>query len=165
MKNFTVKDRMLNYGDLAHISKTKLAKMIEISPSNFMPSNGCSSISSESVVRFLTAFPEVSSEWLMRGEGPMLRRSTAGVINGDVNNHAENNSSASITLNMERQNAELLRTKDEIIQTQRELINSLHSQIRMLEQSCSGDTLQIKYASEPQPLTYQKTGTKTEQNK
>lgn len=165
MENINVKKRMLEFSRLSHITKTELASQSGLTAAVFMGDNLKFHLSSDKIQSFLAQNPNVSAEWLMRGEGPMLRRSTDGVINGDVNNHAENNSSASITLNMERQNAELLKSKDDIITAQRELIDSLRSQIRMLERSCSENYRQVNYMSEPQTTEYNKIGTTTEQNK
>lgn len=129
MEKLSVKDRILIFSQETNQIKSELARKMGCHPSNLMPSATKSSFSSEKIVKFLVAFPEVSAEWLLRGEGEMLRRNSEGVTVGDVNNYADNNSTASVVLNLERQNAELLRSKDETIAALREVIDMQRTQI------------------------------------
>lgn len=69
----TVKERILQFLDEKEISKSLFFSKIGISPSNFKGVGKKSSIGSDFVVKILTEYPELSPEWLMLGEGEMLR--------------------------------------------------------------------------------------------
>ena len=69
----TVKERILQFLDEKEISKTLFFNKVGISPSNFKGAGKKSSIGSDLVVKILTEYPELSPEWLMLGEGEMLR--------------------------------------------------------------------------------------------
>ena len=59
-------------------------------------------INSRAVVKFLSEFPEISAEWLMRGEGPMLRQdsppdpSISQTIHGNVTNSSISQATAPV---------------------------------------------------------------------
>lgn len=69
----TVKERILQFLDEKEISKTLFFNKVGISPSNFKGAGKKSSIGSDLVVKILTEYPELSPEWVMLGEGEMLR--------------------------------------------------------------------------------------------
>ena len=69
----TVKERILQFLDEREISKSLFFNKVGISPSNFKGVGKKSSIGSDLVVKILTEYPELSPEWLMLGEGEMLR--------------------------------------------------------------------------------------------
>lgn len=69
----TVKERILQFLDEKEISKTLFFNKVGVSPSNFKGVGKKSSIGSDLVVKILTEYPELSPEWLMLGEGEMLR--------------------------------------------------------------------------------------------
>ncbi|MCQ2332736.1 MAG: hypothetical protein MJZ95_06025 [Paludibacteraceae bacterium] len=87
-----VKERILRFCELKGIKKKDLAKYTEIAATNFANSAMKSDINCQPIVRFLSEFPEISAEWLMRGEGPMLRQdsppdpSISQTIHGNVTN-------------------------------------------------------------------------------
>ena len=69
----TVKERILQFLDEKEISKTLFFNKVGVSPSNFKGVGKKSSIGSDLVIKILTEYPELSPEWLMLGEGEMLR--------------------------------------------------------------------------------------------
>lgn len=135
MEKFTVRDRVLIFTEKTNQTKKVMAKKIGISPTNLAPSATNSRFSSETIAKFLQVYPEVSAEWLMRGEGPMLRQKTDGVINGDVTNHAENNSTASIVFNFEKQTADIMKAKDDLIENLQRHVASLQHTIELMQRN------------------------------
>ncbi len=71
---------MLEYCKLRGISKAELSQNCEISYTVFAPSAMKQSISSDSISSFLRHYSEISAEWLMRGEGEMLRTHGNGSV-------------------------------------------------------------------------------------
>ena len=69
----TIKDRLILFIESMGISKQLFFNEMGIAQSNFRGSNMKSSIGSDKVVKILTAYPSLSPEWLMLGEGEMLR--------------------------------------------------------------------------------------------
>ena len=69
----TIKDRLILFIESIGISKQLFFNEMGIAQSNFRGSNMKSSIGSDKVVKILTAYPSLSPEWLMLGEGEMLR--------------------------------------------------------------------------------------------
>jgi len=69
MKDFFVIKRMLEYLDFKGISRYKAEKLCGKSK-NFLGIT--KNPTSEFVAKFLTIFPDLSAEWLFRGEGKMI---------------------------------------------------------------------------------------------
>lgn len=97
-----VKERILRFCELKGIKKKDLAKYTEIAATNFANSAMKSDINCQPIVRFLSEFPEISAEWLMRGEGPMLRQdsppdpSISQTIHGNVTNSSISQATAPV---------------------------------------------------------------------
>lgn len=71
MKNFsTQKDRILQFIDYKEISKNKF--YIETGISNGILDKK-SGLSMDTVEKFYSTYPEINPEWLLTGEGPMLK--------------------------------------------------------------------------------------------
>lgn len=75
-KKSTVKDRLVLFAEAMGIKKSLFFSEIGMAQSNFRGSNIKSSISSDKVVEILTIYPNLSPEWLMLGEGDMIRNSS-----------------------------------------------------------------------------------------
>ena len=67
-----IKDRLLYYADTKEISVSVLEKRISAGRSYF---RNTKRVSVDVVVRFLAEFPEVSPDWLLTGQGDMLKKS------------------------------------------------------------------------------------------
>lgn len=123
----TIKEKILSYCNQKGIKKSKIAQKIEVSETNFTGRNLQSSIGSDALVKFLTAFPEVSAEWLLRDEGPMFRNGDTNMVNGVNNGHVGS------TYGVEKQETPapscdqcaLLAAKDQVIEAQRIAIDAL----------------------------------------
>ncbi len=69
----TIKEKILTFLDSRGIKKADFFESIGVAPSNFKGTAKYSELGGDKIVKILTAFPELSAEWLLRGEGPMLR--------------------------------------------------------------------------------------------
>lgn len=79
------------------------------------------SISAESCTKILTAFPEISSEWLLLGRGEMLREKATKQINSQNTTHSFNSNTD-----------ETIKELTSIIKTQEERIRQLTDKLLQL---------------------------------
>ena len=73
------KERLLQYLDRKGVNKSQFFSNVGLSRTNFTGANLLKSLSSDALVKILTYCPDLSAEWLMRGEGDMLRPSSAQI--------------------------------------------------------------------------------------
>lgn len=66
----TIKDRIVQLIDFKHISVLAFEKAVGVSNGYL---RNTKSISAENCARILATYPEVSSEWLMLGQGKMIK--------------------------------------------------------------------------------------------
>lgn len=101
-KNLTIKDRILYFIENQGIKKTEFFEKTEISASNFKGAGLNSELGGDKIVKILTAYSLLSSEWLLTGEGQMLKptaspsgisgsgiplipdHAMAGILQGDI---------------------------------------------------------------------------------
>ena len=69
-KNSPIKERILKFADTLDISKREFYKKTGISRGTLESSTG---ITEETLAKFIATFKELSLEWILTGEGPMLR--------------------------------------------------------------------------------------------
>lgn len=134
-----IKEKVLNFGQSIGLSKAEIARQLGISKSNFVGDVMSSELNSSVVIKFCRLYPEVSAEWLLRDEGPMLRSmgdevpTETNVNNGVNNGHigSEHNTmpadipSASFPAYCDTKTCELLKAKDDVIEAQRITIEAL----------------------------------------
>ena len=72
----TLKEKILSFLSEMGIRKVDFFEKTGIQSSNFKGVNIKSAPGGDMLVKILTLYPELSAEWLMRGEGEMLRNST-----------------------------------------------------------------------------------------
>ena len=69
-KNSPIKERILKFADTLDVSKREFYKKTGISRGTLESSTG---ITEETLAKFIATFKELSLEWILTGEGPMLR--------------------------------------------------------------------------------------------
>lgn len=67
---------MIYYADYKGISKALFFNKIEVASSNFRGKALESEINAEKVAKFLTVFDDVNPEWILLGNGEMLRENS-----------------------------------------------------------------------------------------
>ena len=81
-------------------------------------------MSESNIMKFLSAYTEVSAEWLLTGKGEMLKSSVQNIVQNSGKNSINN-----ISGNIEQQNynelMEIIREKDRQIAKKDEQINKL----------------------------------------
>lgn len=76
--NCDMNDRVLKLIKEKDLSINGLARIVGMNQSNLsMQFNGSRKLSLETIVSLLNAFSDISAEWLLRGEGNMLRTATS----------------------------------------------------------------------------------------
>lgn len=68
----TVKDRILAFLESEGLKKGDFFDAFSIAPSNFRGQSRLSGLNSDTIVKILTEYPDLSAEWLLRGTGDML---------------------------------------------------------------------------------------------
>lgn len=71
--NLTIKERILSFLESQGIKKVDFFEATGIQSSNFKGKNMASQPGGDMLVKVLTIYPNLSAEWLLRGEGRMLR--------------------------------------------------------------------------------------------
>lgn len=121
----TIKERILSFLESQGIKKVDFFEATGIQSSNFKGKNMSSQPGGDMIVRVLTIYPNLSAEWLLRGEGDMLKSSVTKdkpkIIKTDTKK--DNDLSSSIL-------DKFLTT----IQNQAEEIGELKARIKELEQ-------------------------------
>lgn len=121
----TIKERILSFLESQGIKKVDFFEATGIQSSNFKGKNMSSQPGGDMIVRVLTIYPNLSAEWLLRGEGDMLKSSVTKdkpkIIKNDTKK--DNDLSSSIL-------DKFLTT----IQNQAEEIGELKARIKDLEQ-------------------------------
>jgi len=68
-----VKERILQFIENQHLTKESFFKEVGVTSANFRGVNLKSALSTDVVVRILSKNPDLSAEWLLTGEGEMLK--------------------------------------------------------------------------------------------
>ena len=69
----TIKERILSFLESQGIKKVDFFEATGIQSSNFKGKNMSSQPGGDMLVKVLTIYPQLSAEWLLRGEGNMLK--------------------------------------------------------------------------------------------
>lgn len=79
-KNLTVKDKIFAFLKKKGISKTEFYTETGIEPSNFKGKNKESLPGSAMLVKILTRYPDLSADWLLTGQGNMMKQERGGAV-------------------------------------------------------------------------------------
>ena len=119
-----IKERILQYLEYKGISATKAEMLLEWGKGTLIKSK---SVSADKAGEILLLFPDLSAEWLMRGEGPMLRPDPSQSIGDIIGSTAVGNnvhgSGNNITSHAEL--ADIIHKKDEQIDRLLAIIENL----------------------------------------
>lgn len=74
----TIKDKILAFLKEKNIKKVDFFEATGIQSSNFKGKNMASQPGGDMIVKVLTLYPDLSAEWLMRGEGDMFKSYNTG---------------------------------------------------------------------------------------
>ena len=69
-----IKERLFNYIDSIELSKKKFCEITGISYGNITGKSVESAIGSDQIVAILVKFPNLNPDWLLLGEGEMIRK-------------------------------------------------------------------------------------------
>lgn len=75
----TIKDKILTFLKERDIRKIDFFEATGIQSSNFKGKNMASQPGGEMIVKILTLYPELSAEWLLRGEGDMIKADNTNI--------------------------------------------------------------------------------------
>ena len=81
-KNPKIKQRILQFIDVKGITKTDFCKRTGISYGNIKGNANKSELGGEQISIILEVFPEISPEWLLLGNGEMLRNAALNLGHG-----------------------------------------------------------------------------------
>ena len=85
----TIKDKILAFLKEKDIKKVDFFEATGIQSSNFKGKNMASQPGGDMIVKVLTLYPDLSAEWLMRGEGNMLKSNNTDVSQNSYTIHQE----------------------------------------------------------------------------
>lgn len=91
VKNSTVKERILYFIENQSIKKEDFFRNIDISYSNFKGTNLKSDIGADKLVKILTYYPILNCDWLLLGQGEMLKKAEQNISNANSSNNMNNN--------------------------------------------------------------------------
>lgn len=90
-QTISIKDRIKLFQERSKITIAEIERACGMSKSSFAKS---STMNSEAVANLLVSYPDLSAEWLMRGEGEMIKLPQATNVNNfDLSNHHNTNAS------------------------------------------------------------------------
>ena len=135
----TIKERILSFLEVSGIKKVDFFEATGIQSSNFKGKNMSSQPGGDMLVKVLTLYPEISAEWLMRGEGGMLKVSHATLSNKQKNTIAHQTPSEVPPMVIDK----LLTT----IQAQAEEIGQLRERISQLERVKNASTAHTEHTA------------------
>lgn len=85
----TIKENILYFIEKQGISKSFFYEISSISASNFKGAGLKSEIGGDKIVKILTLFPDLNSDWLLTRKGSMLKSDVAPVIQEQGINYKE----------------------------------------------------------------------------
>lgn len=118
-----IKERILKYLDFKGVSKYKFYQETGITNGILSQSNG---ISEENLLKFLSQYKDISADWLLTGEGEMLRGGNVQV-SGSGNAVVGNSHNSTATVNATPTDTSDLRA---MVEEQRTIIEGLQGQLQ-----------------------------------
>lgn len=104
----TIKDRLKYIRDYADMGQTKFEEHVGLSRGYFNKSNG--NLSSDTILKMLSKFPDLNIEWLITGKGEPFKE--------DPNKENPNKENESAQKATEKYYQSLIKTRDELFSVQ-----------------------------------------------
>lgn len=117
-----IKDRVIQYVEYKKIKKEYFFKKIGMTSANFRGEAKKTPINSTAIENIFTSFPDINIEWLITGEGEMIKTES---------------SESTIIYKSDPRDLELIASNKETIEIQKKLIASLEQRIKELERDSS----------------------------
>ena len=71
-----IKSRLLQYIDFLNITREEFYKKVSLNGANFRGKSALSELSGDKIANILRCYPELSPDWLLLGEGEILRQNS-----------------------------------------------------------------------------------------
>lgn len=137
----TIKERILSFLKEQGISREEFYRDTELSASNFKGAALKSELGGDKIVKILTSFKVLSPEWLLMGEGPMLRTDS---VQQPTEPSSVSASSDAVVLRL----MDKLDEKDTLLKDKESKIEHLQSELLAAREELA--TFKAKY---PEPTT------------
>lgn len=132
----TIKERIFTFLAKEGIKKADFYQATGLPDSNFKGRNLCSQPGGDMIVKILTTYPNLSSEWLIMGRGEMLKSNCAQLhtsLNKTATNPNEDTEKNSITQQANTPSGEIIDRLVAQITQQAQEIGRLQERIAQLE--------------------------------
>ena len=138
MEQSTIYQRIISLINVLNMTQKAFCEAIKVHPTTLQ-----TALSRQSDVGFsvlsgvLRAYPKVSAEWLMRGEGDMFRRVEGSVLNSVLNStfNGQANIAQNLTINQGNVTTEQMETEVAQLRDENRMLLAINS--RLIEQNNS----------------------------
>lgn len=138
----TIKEKILSYLDIKGIKRNEFFESLGIAPSNFKGAAKASELGGDKIAKILTCCPDLSADWLLTGEGTMLKTKCLATLPPASNiedTYRNDSKGTDIPANTQALGSEIIdkllstiNNKDTTIRELSEEIGRLKEQIRQL---------------------------------
>lgn len=134
-KNYTnIKERVIFYAKANGSSIEKFLKSIGMTYGSFKGKAKTGALNSDAIAKIYTMHPDISLEWLLIGEGQMIKENKKESLNSDSTTFKEDLNSNELELLKKdlETTRNTLEDKIQMIHVQKDLVNSLKAEIQRL---------------------------------
>lgn len=143
-----IKQRILQVIDYKQVERIKFFKNLNIAASNFRGNGVYSEVGGEVIAKILAEFPEINSEWLLTGQGKMLKNEVQKEVSAPITGQN--------TSILEQENAFLkkdIQRLEEQIKDKDKIISTLESNQKLLQEKLSAYEKSHNFAIATQSAT------------
>lgn len=133
----TVKERILLIAGHAKLSKIQFFKDLGLSYANFKGEQKKSGLSSDTLLKILSKYPEIDPSWLLLGVGEMLKSDTQQRM-GAAEVSTRNKMDSSFTAKSKDPVLAAVKDLELLIEAQAAVIRTLQRRVEVLEKNCEG---------------------------
>jgi len=129
-----IKERIIVFLENQKIKKENFFKLTGISPSNFKGVGAKSELGGDKIVKILSIYKNLNPDWLLTGEGKMLRQPGSDGCGDDAVKRAEQLAAENEELRTQLElQKKLLEAKDETIEALQRAVRLLEKQEKVTE--------------------------------